>query len=369
VGKPRIFQRALVSALLGAPFLTGCASTKPNAYRAEVARAERAASAGRKLEAAEAYHQAAEKTDRPLDKNYARYAEARHLESAGKQTEARSILRGLAVLSPPSEYSPMAAFRAAMMIRREQPETCQRELEAVVLGFPDNGASRSALREYLQIEADGSRDPSAWLSKVATQKPKTAIEQVALWERARLLDQAEKQDQALGEYVLIARTFPYPKGLFRDDALFRASEIEEAGGRFEQAIAYLQELLKDREHSHLVGTYERPKFSKAAVRIARLFERQKKLTEARDAWHRVYADYRTSIERDDALWQESRLSRALGDAGESCSALSRLVREFPESRYAACAGQLCPKLEPAKAGICHDYVLRSVQEPQVNPSE
>ena len=64
---------------------------------------------------------------------------------------------------------------------------------------------------------------------------------------------------------------PYPFGSLFDDALWHASLIEEKLGRSEAAIEQLRELLATRESSHMTGSYERPRYSPAQMRIAELY--------------------------------------------------------------------------------------------------
>jgi hypothetical protein len=66
--------------------------------------------------------------------------------------------------------------------------------------------------------------------------------------------------------------------------------------------------------------------------------------------------------RDDALWEEAKLARADGDAAQACSLVGTLVEDFPDSRYAPCARNVCPGAPPAGRGACHPYLLRDRRE-------
>jgi hypothetical protein len=91
----------------------------------------------------------------------------------------------------------------------------------------------------------------------------------------------------------------------------------------------------------------------------RLHDRPK----AREAFHRLYAEFEHSTARDDALWLEASLWRDDGNAHASCDRLALLVREFPDSRYVPCATkELCGIVRPEKSRApkeCHPYILVS----------
>ena len=90
---------------------------------------------------------------------------------------------------------------------------------------------------------------------------------------------------------------------------------------------------------------------------------------ARDAFHRLYADFTHSTKRDDALWLEASLWREDGDAQTACSRLATLVRDFPSSRYVPCAARECAGITPGEGGKapseCHAYLMRSPSTPLV----
>jgi tetratricopeptide (TPR) repeat protein len=345
--------------------LAACAPSRGPEYGIALARAKRANSAGRLDEAAAAYREAAATAKLPRDKNYARYLAALTDDRLGKRAEAERELRALGTLSPPSEYSPMAAYRAAL-IAMEAGRPADAELDAVVRTYPESGAARSALRHRLLGFEAKSEDPRPYLKRVAVETRGTAVEQVARYQHAQATERLGEKPQALAEYTSIAEDFPYPKGVHRDDALFRASELAEQAGDGAAAVKHLESLLADREQAHVLGTYERPKYGAAAERIATLQEQVLKNPErAAQAWHRLYADFPTSIRRDDALWNEARILRALGRNAEACDRLDTLRSQFEDSRFARCVTTFCPSLTPksppkgSAPEACHEYLTRA----------
>src|SRR5215467_3090972 len=122
-------------------------------------------------------------------------------------------------------------------------------------------------------------------------------------------------------------------------------------------------MLRDREPTSLVGSYQRTRMSPALLRVADLYVRRlHDRARARDAYHRYYADFTTALYRDMALWREAQLWKEDGDADRQCARLATLVGDFPDSRYVPCAVDLCQGIRrPEKThapSTCHPYILR-----------
>jgi tetratricopeptide (TPR) repeat protein len=150
------------------------------------------------------------------------------------------------------------------------------------------------------------------------------------------------------------------------NSLYMAGQSYEKLGRFDLAAKDLERMLDEREVAHLSGSYQRPRYSPALLRLAILYrDRLKDKERARQAFHRLYADFATSTLRDDALWQEASLWREDGDTGTACERLASLAEDIPDSRYVPCAMQLCPRVKRAKDSRapteCHPYILRAAQ--------
>ena len=118
-----------------------------------------------------------------------------------------------------------------------------------------------------------------------------------------------------------------------------------------------------RETTTLIGTYERPKYVPAMLRIGALWrDRLHDRARAREAFHRLYTDFAHSTARDQALWLEAALWREDGDTRTACGRLALLVHDFPDSRYVPCATQQCSDVarpsESAAPKECHPYITR-----------
>jgi len=352
--------------LLVATLACGCSPSRGDAYKLALAQATRAESAGRFGEAATSYERASEVAKVDRDKSYTLYLSAMMRAQAGDRAEALKRLDVIAAREPPTDDSAAAMYRAALLrIDGGEAERGWADLEKLLSAFPSHGVTRNALGRLLRHhqETEGPEKTGAWLAKKATELDATELGQIVQYQRARLLEDAKDFGGAEKAFIALADRYPYPRGVHFDDALFRASEAAEKQGRPAVAIEYLERLLKEREASHLMGTYERPRYIPAQKRIATLYETAlHDRPRARAAWHRLYAEFKTAVDRDDALWHEAQLWRDDGDVETSCARLSTLVSALPDSRYVPCATKLCPGVaRPAKSKApaeCHDYILR-----------
>ncbi|MCU0693997.1 MAG: tetratricopeptide repeat protein, partial [Polyangiaceae bacterium] len=186
--------------------------------------------------------------------------------------------------------------------------------------------------------------------------------ETAMYQSARRLEELNRIAEARDTYVRTAKTYPYPDGGLFDDALFRASLLDEKLGQPEQAIAHLREMLSVREPATFSGSYERPRFSEAQMRIAELYrDALDEPAAARQEFRKLFREFETSSFRDDALWAEATIATKQGDEAGACEAVNLLVRELPDSRYAPCASLLCSAApKPNMKKSCRRYVRRQM---------
>lgn len=341
-----------------------CGPDHGAAYEKSVAEAEHAIHNGRFDDAALRWDEAAKTAKLPRDAVYARYEAALARVRAGDVARGAAELRALADAKPPNAYSAQAAFQAALVALASDEARGAHELEDVVVRFPNDGVAQVAVLHLAR--RDDARGPAAaieHLDRLRARTQGTAVEPTILYERAKRLAAEGRDVEARDAFLDIAQRWPYPFGAYFDDALYRAAEIDEKLGRYKEAIGHLQRLLSVRETSSFIGTYERPKYVPALLRIAEIEET--KLHDnaaAREALHRLYADFATSTLRDDALWREAELWRKDGDADKACDRLSTLASDFPDSKYVPCASVRCPKIARPKKSkapqTCHPYILR-----------
>ena len=377
----RLARVALAALLAGAG--VACAPTYGKPYLDAMAAGDRAFGAGRYDEAARAYDDAAAKALRVKDRDEARFLQARTYQRAEKWVEASSTFRRLAKDSPTGPRTVRAEFDIAdLEIEHGNPEAGWRMLAEAARRNPTHGLARHAVVRLAQHAGEvggGERAAEAWLRAARPTWDGTELEQVLEYEIAVSLERQERLPEARDAFLKTARAHPYPFGGLTDDAFWHAAEIDTKLGQHQQAIDLLRELLRGRESpSHTVGSYERPRFSQAQMRIAEITrDGLRDGARARVEFHRVYTDHPTSLLRDDALWAEALLARAAGDAPAACRAMSNLVDDLEDSRYVRCATLICSTVKapaprsgaPAAERECPTYLAEqaSGRTPDAGP--
>lgn len=364
-------RKLALALLLG---LAACAPTRGAAYERSLAEGKRAYNAGRFDVAAERFAAASSEAKVPRDAVHARYESALARARSGDVARASRELRAIADAEPRTDYSASAAFKAAELTGKREPDAGAAEMEAVALRFPESGSAKVALARVLQhTEGDPAlgNEPSpgaamralAKLDAIAPRVRGTTLEEDVLYQRARRLVEVGRLDEARTAFLEVADRWPYPKGAYFDDALYRVSEVETKLGQPAVAAEHLERLLSFREQSQLIGSYERPRYVPSLLRLARLYEVELHDRErARKTLHRLYADFPRSTLRDDALWREAALWELDGDKATACDRLGTLASDLPDSRYVPCVPEKCPGVKrPAKSkapSTCHAYLLR-----------
>ncbi len=355
---------------------SGCGARASLDYRKALASGDRAHSAGRHAEAAVEYERTASLTGKQRDKSRAEYMAATAHLKAGQNERARLLLEKLATAKPAHEYSATGAFKLAELQGVEDPVTGQRAFEAMFTRFPSSGLARRALTLALATreEKDGVAAVVSYLEGLAkTPLRKSELGQNIAYSLADAHSRSGDVERAYAGYVAIANEWPYPFGAFFDDSLFKAAEIDLGRNEFERAIVLLERLLVEHETSAMMGSYHRPRMNAAALMVAHIYEEKLgKRDKARDAYGRIYRQFTTGALRDDALWQQARLYRADGDESAACGRLSKLVSEFPESRYVPCAEASCKDVKRTKQSRapkeCRDYLQRGYLPPLARPA-
>ena len=363
-------RRGLLLAVLA---VAACAPDHGEGYPARFAEAERAETAGRYEEASERYAQAAKEAVRERDKGHALYLSALMLLHAGKLEEGIAKLEKIRDADPPTPHAADAAHRIALtrIVHGKDEARGYAELEKLVTRFPNSGAAHPALRQVLARKDEGPGGAAESLAYLRLLEPilaKTEVGELVHFEIAERLAATGETARAREAFIETAERWPYPRGSLWDDALLRASELDEKLGRPELAVQDLDRMLEQRETTYLVGSYQRPMMSRALFRKGVLYaEKLQDHARARATFHRLYTDFTTSRLRDDALWFEATLARADGDPATACARLSTLTREFPDSRYVPCAvedgdaschGEIARAAKSQAPKACHAYLRR-----------
>ena len=354
-------------------FGIGCAPNHGAAFPRAFAEAERAETAGRYLEAAARYDAAAKVALLAHDRDHARYTAALMRIRGGELRAGIERLDEIAEASPATEHSADAAYRAASLrIDHGDDQRGWRDMAAVVARFSSHGIAHRALLRIVQHrdETDGVAETLRYLRDLAAGTLGASdVGELLSFQIAEHLARVGDIAAARDQFLRTAARWPYPSGAYWDDALYRASEMDEALGRYPDAIADLEQMLAERETSMMVGSYQRPRMSPALFRIGTLYAyRLNDRAKARGAFHRLYTEFATSTLRPEAMWMEASLWNDDGNPAAACACLETLTREFPASRYTACAPEKCPSLKPRKpsasssdttAVYCPPYVLEN----------
>lgn len=353
-----------IAALAALAFVAACGPSADPVFRRAIADGDRAQTAGRHLEAAQRFEEAAKSAREPSDREYALSLAASSYARANDKADAARILDVLAQTPPAGgSVALRARFDRALLTLDTDEDASLDALERFVVEHPESALSRRALAIVLERRAKG--DPKARLVILERVLPRTRqseLEQRVRYDIAIAHEDLGDGARARSELLALAHDFPYPKGTLFDDSLFRASQIDERLGHYDDAIADLRTMLAQRETTSLIGSYERPKYLPAAMRIAEIYrDRLHALDKARDAYLAVYDDFANSTARDDALFEAALVSRRMGDQDGVCSAMHKLVHNLPESRYASCADRLCPAVGQGATKKCPDYIVRKIE--------
>lgn len=346
---------------------SACARQHSTRFLEARAAAERDYSSGRYEQAAHAWRSAGEAAKHEDDRIEAIYRAASAYERAERNDDARATYLELLRLAPASSRAPRAAYDLALLeLRLGEVEQGEARLEGIITRYQASalaGRAFALLMRRLE-ERRGKAGSLAWLESLTPRvKDRELLEQIR-YVRAGLLLALGRPEPARDAYLELARRFPYPQGAYWDDALWHAADIERTEGRPREAIAHLEQMLREVEPAHFQGSYARPRYAEAQFRIAEIYRDDlNQPAVARKQFRKVYRDHPTSLMRDDALWQEAVTAYRSGDPNGACDPLEILVNELPDSRYTACAGLLCDRLARTNGRrSCRPYIQRTLAE-------
>jgi outer membrane protein assembly factor BamD (BamD/ComL family) len=345
--------------LLGA---AACAVSKSE-FQLASDRASAAYGRGQYLEAEQRWAEAGRIAPSERDRIEARYRAASSVERAGETARARDMLLAIAKEFRVSERAPRALIDAAELeVKLDQRDAAAAHFIECTRRYPDSGLADVGARRWLDLVSDSQETRLARLDELLAERAwPAALDERFLYERAAVLESLGRLDDAIVAYRAVATRHPYPFGAYWDDSLLHAAALERRAGRYREAIESIDRLLAEREGAELNGTNERYQFAPAQFEKAEILRDDLRDSKgARNAFRAVFQHFETSRLRDDALWEEAKL--AAGEGADTCEPLRLLVKNLPDSRYARCAGLLCPALsaESAALGRCASYIERDL---------
>jgi len=344
-----VIARNLAPLVLGLA-LVGCGPPGGTAFVRAYASGDKAYTAGRFVEAADAYEQAAKTASRDRDHDEALYAAAVARERAGDVQGALKHFDALAAEDPPGERAIRSAFRAARLrLRNGEEKRGWADLEKILERSPEHGITRRALKSILDHieETEGKPAVMAWEEKLFPHVAKTRLGEELCYDLAHRREALGDEKAALAQFLACADQYPYPRGALWDDSLWHASRLHEKLGEPKAAVADLERMLAAREPSYGNGSYNRPRMAAAQFRIG-VLQRDvlKDPKSARASFHRVYAEHLSSILRARSLFEEAKVASDAGDGKDACALAEKLLAEFEESRWARSADQVCAAVGP-----------------------
>ena len=313
------------------------------------AAADRHYSAGRFLDAADAYDDAAKVAERDRDRDEALYAAADAHWRAGDDAGAIERFDKLADAKPPNDRSVRARYRAAeLRLARGDADAAYAGFTRVFTEAPEHGVARKALFSVVgRVEATkGKSSAIAFELELFPKFEGNRLGEELCFDVNRRREEIGQAQQALTGYLACVDRYPYPSGALFDDALIRASILHEKLGDAKAAIADCERILAVRETSYASGSYNRPLMATAQFRIAELQrDALGDKAAARASFHKVYANHPDSILRPKALHAEAVLAHEANDASAACDLGEKLLDEFSWTRWARSCDALCPALQ------------------------
>jgi len=352
----RTLSLSLACALLLAATAPGCIAptlSKPRGteHLDALSQAREHQSAGRFKESADAYYRAAETAERKVDKDEALYRQSRVLARMGDLPQAIAICDQIgaeAVVARRTLRCRLDAARYRMLTGEE--ERADADLRKLVGDEPESAAARGALRMLVARHVDGVEDKEqalTYLRELRDEIKPSSLGEPMMSAEAELLLQLGRKDEAKEMLERQVERYPYPQGRRWDDALWQLADLALENENPKGAIDYLKKMISVHEYSVILGSYTRPKMSKAALRIARIYRDNLRDNDAAmDAYEEVRSEFPRSTVVDDALAEEAELRIAEGDRDRGCDLLRKLMAAHE-------VGSARRKAERRMATECH----------------
>jgi tetratricopeptide (TPR) repeat protein len=358
-----VSQRRSLAVALAASVTLACGGA-PSTFAVRFAEGERAETAGRHADAARAFDAASRASGVPeRERQHAVYLAGLEYMHAGDVAAGTSRFESL--VHARGEHAAQARWELVMLEIAAGAPPVARDLEDFIRTYPSDGLAHPALDARLRIAraVGGEAEALATLRGLAPAVERTDSAGRVAYQIAESLSKLGQLEEARAAFVSVADRWPYPKGEYFDDALYRASEVDEALGHLPDAVADLQRMLSVMETSMWPGTYVRPRFPDGGWRVAVLYrDKIGDSTRAIAAFERYVDAFPNALRRDEALWEAAKLLAKNGDEGAACGRLSKLVSTVPDSRYVPCAVAKCAAVARPKQSHaperCHAYLLR-----------
>jgi len=335
----------LLAAALVAAVAAGAGACSAQATLSELALADQRADAGDVDGAVTAYRAAQARCGALRPARRARAAcgeallgEAVVLEHAGRtQPAIRTYLAIPARAGGDPTTAATALYRAGgLLLADHQVAPAWTALWRVVTDYTDEPTAGDALRVLVH---DGRRRDARALSdelaRLLTPLAETQVADNLSWSLADLAEHELGNPEAARAYYDRIPVDTPGSGL-RDDARWHAARISRALHDPRGAVERLRALLATREVAFGAGSYFSIWLDDAQLELGKILRDDLgDLAGAAAAFRRLPEDYPASILRDDALYELAVTLERMHDHAGACAALTRLAREFADSKYLA----------------------------------
>lgn len=328
-----VLSCAVPLALLSACYAPTLSKPRGKAHLDALAAAESHQHHGRYEEAAASYLRAADAAERRVDRDESLYRQSRVLARMGEYERAIAVCDQLGASEVIARRTLRARLDAARYrLRTGEEERAYRDLRALAVEHPDSAAASGAVRTLVSVHVDGVADKEqglAWLAQLEQEVTPSSVGEVLMTAQAELLAELGRRPEAIRVLRAQVERYPYPQGARWEEALSRLADLALDQGDPQQAIDYLKKMVSVHERSFIVGSYTRPKFPRAALRIARIYRDE--LSDplaAIAAYREVRSEFPRSRVVDDALAEEAELQLARGEQEEGCDLLREVTETF-----------------------------------------
>jgi len=264
----------------------------------------------------------------------------------GNQTEAAELYSELASSLYIDEHGANATHRRALMAKQDgDSKTWLKLLFLTILKYPNEIAAERALEDLKKLYL-GNHSYRAWdeaLGFLYERVQSSMLGDNLLFERAKnARDNVHDLDQAMVHFARIWADHRHEA--LADDAIWEIALIQVGVQNWEAAIHNLTILAESGETSWFIGTYNSQWVDDSMLALGEVYVHLGDYSKAYYWFDRFANEYDDSLRAPYALWLAAECRRLLRQDEQHFSVLKRLVRLYPESRWAKRAR---PRLGPS----------------------
>lgn len=337
-----MIRGALSAALLALLLWAGCArSPELTAWSDRMLVAERNLSRGNYDVAMKDFELLQRNALGRSDEIYARMRQAEVHRRAGRHKPAIALMHTLAhsIKDADPELQVKVHYRyARQLIDGGQVERGHAKMQRIMDRFPNAAFGTRAFVYLRGVQKErGEKAFLAWLKKGYKDHPDSALADNFLYEAAHIAykkNTREADRVAENHYALILKRWRFESSGHWDDALWELSHVLHRRGRYPEELRLMALILSKRETTWL-GSEQIAFYIPAFLRIGQvLHQNLRRFDDAAAHFAKYPTIWVNSRREDDFLWWEAWSLKRAGREESARAAFDRLVRRWPESKYA-----------------------------------